>query len=56
VGHNAKDDGGMKDFVKPKLFRPRIRTLRSEDGGAAKVGRTSSNKPDKCRLTANSNH
>ena len=46
----------MKDFMEPKLFRPRVWALRSEDGGAAKVGRTSSNESDKCRLAPNSNH
>ena len=46
----------MKDFMEPKLFRPRVWTLRSEDGGAAKVGHTSSNESDKRRLAPNSNH
>jgi hypothetical protein len=36
VAHNAENDGGMKDFMEAKLFRPRVWTLRSEDGGAAK--------------------
>jgi hypothetical protein len=46
VAHNAENDGGMKDFMEAKLFRPRVWTLRSEDGGAAKVGRSASNESD----------
>jgi hypothetical protein len=56
VGDNAKDDGGMKDFVEPKLFRPRVRTLSGEDGGTAKVGSTTSNESNQCRFAPNSHH